>query len=103
MFVVKPGIELISFGNSIHPDNILTWVIAGCSIEASLELIAHKEAIVARLTSSKTKAMDKPLYRIYDTFHNKSLDTRFQKKIIKDLISIKTQFSNTQSSTSIPF
>jgi hypothetical protein len=38
--------------------------LAGISLETSLELIAHSEARVARLTSSKTSAMSHPLFRI---------------------------------------
>lgn len=102
IFVIKPGIELISLGNSPHPNNILTWVIAGCSIEASMELVAHKEARVARLTTSKTKAMDKPLYRIYGSVHGMQSDTRFQKEIIKQIQTIRTQWSNSQGSKTIP-
>lgn len=39
----------------------ITFLLAGISIEASLEMIAHSEAVVSRLTTSKTKAMDVPL------------------------------------------
>ena len=37
---------------------------AGIALETSLELIAHHEASIARLTSSKTKAMSNPLFRV---------------------------------------
>lgn len=102
IFVIKPGIELIGYAKSPHPNNILTWVITGCSIEASMELIAHKEARVARLTTSKTKAMDKPLYRIYGSVHGVQCDTRFQKEIIKQIQMIRTKWSHSQGSKTIP-
>lgn len=41
-----------------------TFLIAGVSVETSMELIAHNEATAARLTTSNTKAMDEPLFRI---------------------------------------
>lgn len=44
--------------------NTPCFLIAGCSIEAMLEFVAHKEASIARLTSSMTKAMDEPLFVI---------------------------------------
>jgi len=40
------------------------FFVAGCSIETSLELVAHHEGTVARLTSSRTHAMDEPLFRV---------------------------------------
>ena len=42
----------------------VTFLLAGIGLETSLELIAHREARVARLTSSNTKAMDDPLFRL---------------------------------------
>lgn len=44
---------------SLNTPNVL---IVGCSIEGSLEIIAHNEAKIARLTSSKTKAMNDPYF-----------------------------------------
>jgi adenylate kinase family enzyme len=41
-----------------------TFLLAGVSVETSLELIAHSEASVARLTTSRTSAMDHPLYTL---------------------------------------
>jgi len=49
---------------SIYNDEIVTFLIAGCSIETMLEFMAHNEATIARLTSSKTKAQDHNLYRL---------------------------------------
>lgn len=102
IFVIKPGVKLISYSSSSHPDNILTWVIAGCAIETSMELIAHKEARVARLTTSKTKAMNSPLYRIYGSIHGRPIDTRFQKEMIKQIQTIRSHWALSQASQSIP-
>ncbi len=44
--------------------NTPSVLIVGCSIEGSLEIIAHNEAKIARLTSSKTKAMSEPYFYI---------------------------------------
>ena len=49
---------------SIFNDEIVTFLIAGCSIETLIEFMAHNEATIARLTSSKTKSQNKPLYRL---------------------------------------
>jgi adenylate kinase family enzyme len=79
-YVIKPGILLLSDLGIDHPDNLLTFLIAGISVETSLELIAHKEASVARLTTSKTNAMNYPFYRIYSDFYLN--DTEKEKQII---------------------
>lgn len=92
LFVTKPGIIILSELNIEHPNNLITFLISGCSIEASMELIAHKEAKVARLTTSKTNAMNKPLYRIYNNLHGVLIDTRFQKNLIKEIIEIRDEF-----------
>jgi len=47
---------------SVYNDHHITFLLAGISLEASLEIIAHNEATVARLTSSKTKAQSNPLF-----------------------------------------
>jgi thymidylate synthase ThyX len=52
---------------SVHASMSATFLLAGVSLETSLELVAHHEAHVARLTSSKTKAMSEPLYRLQGT------------------------------------
>ena len=53
------------FGHrGVYNDEIVTFLIAGSSIETMLEFIAHNEAKVSRLTSSKTAAQDYPLYRL---------------------------------------
>lgn len=49
---------------SVHSAYNATFLLAGVAMETCLEVIAHNEANVARLTSSRTKAMDETLYRI---------------------------------------
>jgi adenylate kinase len=82
IFVTQPGIVLLAHtafqstqsvggemvcveedGNIPHA----TFLLAGISLETSLEFIAHHEATVARLTSSKTMAMNVPFYRLQET------------------------------------
>ena len=71
------------FGHrSVYNDELVTFLIAGCSVETMLEFIAHNEATVARLTSSKTNAQNETLYRI----RNKGLSEEFiniQKQMVK--------------------
>lgn len=47
---------------SVHASTHVQYLFAGVSLECSLELIAHREATVARLTSSRTNAMVDGLY-----------------------------------------
>jgi len=49
-----------------------TFLLAGIALETSMELVAHSEARVARLTSSKTNAMSAPLYRLQGTSAERS-------------------------------
>ncbi len=49
---------------SVFSQATATFLLAGVSVETSMELIAHGEAKVARLTTSKTRAMDHPLFRL---------------------------------------
>lgn len=53
---------------SIFSSFYVTFLIAGISVETALELIAHREARVARLTTSATKAMDHPFYYLDPEF-----------------------------------
>jgi adenylate kinase family enzyme len=83
-FVVKPGIKIMADTGIDHPNNLITFLIAGISVETEIELVSHREAKVARLTTSKTKIMDVPLFRIYPFLHGKLQNTLFQKlRIIK--------------------
>ncbi len=49
---------------SVHSAQGVTFLIAGISVETCQELVAHHEGKVARLTSSRTRAMDRPLFRV---------------------------------------
>ncbi len=75
---------------SVYNDEYVTFLIAGCSVETMLEFIAHNEATIARLTSSKTNAQNETLYRIQKT--NLSPDfIEFQKSMVKEYLkNIKT-------------
>ena len=56
---------------SIYNDTYVSILITGISVEAELELIAHNEAKIARLTSSRTKAQEEPLFVLPDSYKNK--------------------------------
>lgn len=75
MFVTVPGVMLLATdqpslaadGSRITVDpstHHATFLLCGVALETSLELIAHGEAAVARLTSSKTASMNVPLFRV---------------------------------------
>ncbi|KAG2377685.1 hypothetical protein C9374_009201 [Naegleria lovaniensis] len=49
---------------SIYAGTTVTFLIAGCTVETCQELVAHREASVARLTSSATLAMSECLFRV---------------------------------------
>jgi adenylate kinase len=83
LFVIKPGVKPITRFSDKHGDSFVTFLIAGISVETSLELISHNEAMISRLTTSNTKAMEKPLYRIIDNSNPK-----IQKHIIKKNIQL---------------
>lgn len=71
---------------SVYNDEYVTFLIAGSSIETMLEFIAHNEATVARLTSSKTNAQNETLYRIQE--RNLTSDfILFQKNMVKEYLS----------------
>ena len=73
---------------SVYNDEYITFLVAGCSVETELEFIAHNEATVARLTSSKTNAQNEPLYSIQEG--NKEI----QKEFIKEQIELKSRYKN---------
>lgn len=73
---------------SIFNDEYVTFLIAGCSVETELEFIAHNEASVARLTSSKTNAQNEPLFKVFGTDH----EIYCQKEIIKKIIKLKDPY-----------
>lgn len=70
LFVTRPGVLLMTSVDSEkwnalpHDQIMLSFLLSGVSVETSLEFCAHKEARVARLTSSKTNAMSMPLFRV---------------------------------------
>jgi hypothetical protein len=73
---------------SVHSSTYVEFLIAGVTIETSLEFLAHSEAKVARLTSSKTKAMNAPLYRLQGSYEEQLA----QKQLILDFIHLKNKF-----------
>lgn len=81
------------FGHrSIYNDEHVTFLIAGASIETMIEFIAHNEASVARLTSSKTKSQNDTLYRI----QTKNMSEKFielQKKFVKDYVLLRSSMN----------
>jgi hypothetical protein len=74
------------FGHrSVYNDQHVTFLIAGVSLETCLEFVAHREATVARLTSSKTKSQIDTLYRVF---------SESQKESILKFIEFKNNVSN---------
>lgn len=67
---------------SVHAPTYVTFLLAGISVETSMELIAHNEARVARLTSSKTKAMDETLYRVQGTPAEQEMQQNYLREFI---------------------
>lgn len=63
---------------SVFNDVQITVLVAGVSIEAELEFVAHNEATVSRLTSSRTVAQNNPLY-ILTCEKEKNFLTEFNK------------------------
>lgn len=77
----------------VYNDEQLTVLIAGSGIETMIEFLAHNEATVARLTSSKTAAQNEPLYRV----QTKNLTEDFietQKYLIKSFETIRLKNKN---------
>lgn len=85
---------------SVFSSVVVTFLVAGISVETTLEFVAHHEGDVARITSSNTKAMNDCYYRVQGTEEERAL----QKEIVKDSIKIikqhdahnrmKTEFAN---------
>jgi len=95
IFIYKPNVIVMSKTDIECSDTRITFLIAGISTETSMELIAHGEASVARLTTSKTKSMDEPMYRIYPLVHYANTDTIPQKDYIKKLNHVRYNPKNT--------
>lgn len=107
IFVTKPGVAVLArseptpmgaqvFGQA-HTKPLLemtsvTFLLAGVSLETSMEFIAHKEASVARLTSSKeadgskTSAMNVALFRVQGE------TARDQIEFLKDFLALYGSF-----------
>lgn len=81
---------------SVYAGTDVTFLIAGCSVETSLELIAHHEARVARLTSSKTNAMTDTLYRIQQVAE---VDTEKQMACVKEFLQLRNKWKQLNMST----
>lgn len=65
------------FGHlSVFQMTQVSFFIAGISMETSMELVAHSEAEIGRLTSSKTQAMLGPFYRIWGTPEEREIQKR---------------------------
>ncbi len=86
MFVKQPGLMLLSESPINHSLGLVTFLISGISIETSLELISHHESKVARLTTSKTNAMNIPLFRVQGD------QTLQQRLFIENIIKYHHQF-----------
>jgi hypothetical protein len=73
---------------SVHGATSATFLLAGIALETSMELIAHGEARVARLSSSKTRAMNDPLYRLLGTPPEREL----QRTFIRAFLELRSRF-----------
>lgn len=75
--------KLVDLGHlSVFGDVSATFFIAGISDEVLKELVAHTEAKVSRLTSSKTKAMSKTLYRVFGLDEHIEMQKRHIRKFL---------------------
>lgn len=79
---------------SIFNDEYVTFLIAGCSVETELEFIAHNEATVARLTSSKTNAQNEPLFKLLGTDDEMAYQKELIYKMLVDKEAYKGKISN---------
>ena len=75
------------FGHlSVYNDFYATILFAGISVECALELVAHNEGKVARLTSSKTKAQNDPLFVLLG-------GQDIERSLIRDVLSVMKKYS----------
>jgi len=81
---------------SVWATTHIEFLLAGISEETMLELMAHREANFSRITSSKTTAMNSPLYRIQGTLEQKLVQKNAIKsyKEILNKITLSTEFKN---------
>ena len=88
MFVTRPGVMILSESPVAHRKGMVTFLLSGISLETSLEFVAHHEAKVARLTSSKTNAMNFPLFRVQGN------DTSRQRQFLTALTTARNAFES---------
>jgi len=69
---------------SVHAATSVTFLLAGVSVETSLELLAHAEAKVARLTSSKTRAMNETLYRLQGSSEQRAMQRAYIEAFLRE-------------------
>jgi thymidylate synthase ThyX len=78
---------------SVYSAQSVEFLIAGISIETSLELVAHGEASVGRLTSSKTKAMNETFYRIQGSLEERERQKAFTRDFLELFAVHKTKWA----------
>jgi hypothetical protein len=94
IFIFKPNVIIMSKIDIESYDTRITFLIAGISVETAMELVAHGEASVARLTTSKTKSMDDPMYRIFPQLHGNLVDTKIQKDYLLNGIKLRNEYKD---------
>jgi hypothetical protein len=73
---------------SVYNDEVITILVAGCSLETQKEFIAHNEATISRLTSSLTAAQNDTLYRLrVEGFSESFID--LQKNMINEIVKLR--------------
>jgi hypothetical protein len=80
---------------SVYASHYVTFVVCGVSDEIVKEFVAHGEAKVSRLTSSKCRAQRETLYRVWGHNENepdKSWSTETQKKFIMKFLELRKEF-----------
>lgn len=89
VFVEKPGVRLLAVTRWNHTvpaaleweATSVTFLVAGSSIETTIELLSHGPE-VARLTTSKTSAMDFPMFRIQGDEASRELQKKYLLKTL---------------------
>ena len=80
---------IINLGHlSVYNDIHITFLIVGVSDEVMKEFVAHNEAKVSRLTSSKTKSQINTLYRVFGSPES----VNHQKDFINRFISLRNEY-----------
>jgi hypothetical protein len=96
-FVHSPTVKLLTYAECEHPDTMAAFFVTGIPIETTLEFIAHKEASVSRLTSSKTRAMndDMCMYRVFANVHGKDESIEWQENLIMKNLDLREEIRRT--------